>query len=46
MKVLYSISLKSAKNDLLGMSNYPIVNYNKSDLLHGIGASYITLVFD
>ena len=46
MKLLYSINLKSAENDLIGMSNYPIANYNKSDVLHGIGESYITLIFD
>lgn len=46
MKILYSINLKSAENDLLGLSSYPIINYTKSDILHGIGASYITLLFD
>jgi len=46
MKVLYSINLKSAENDLIGLSTYPIEKYNKTDVLHGLGASYITLVFD
>ncbi len=46
MKIICSIDLESAERDIKSITSYPISGYSKSDILNGIGASYIVLLFD